>query len=122
MKIRIKGPSLRLRLSRSEVYQLVHEGRIEETTPFAGKDFKYALEKTDSGDTLHADFEGDVITMYVPQRLIQNWDTNSLVTIDANMDLPSGTSLYLLLEKDFQCLDKTEEDQSDNYINPNKTC
>jgi hypothetical protein len=122
MKIRIKGPSIRLRLSKSEVHQLVHEGRLEEATPFAGKNFVYALQKTDDGDALSANFEGDIITMYVPQQLIQGWDTNTLVTIDAHMPLPKGDSLYLLLEKDFQCLDKTEEDQSDNYINPNKTC
>jgi hypothetical protein len=29
-------------------------------------------------------------------------------------------SLYLLVEKDFVCLDETSEDQSDNYENPNK--
>jgi len=27
-----------------------------------------------------------------------------------------------LVEKDFQCLDHTLEDQSDMYHNPNKTC
>ena len=122
MKIRIKGASIRLRLSRSEVFQLVHEGRLEETTPFAFKDFCYVLQKTYTGDTLSANYEGNVMTMYVPQQLIQDWDTNMLVTIDANMSLPAGGSLYLLLEKDFQCLDKTDEDQSDNFINPNKTC
>lgn len=122
MKIRIKGPSLRLRLSRSEVYTLVHEGRLEEITHFAFKDFRYAVEQTDTGDALSANFEGNIMTMYVPRQLIRDWDTNALVTIDEHVQLPGGHSLYLLLEKDFQCLDKTDEDQSDNYINPNKNC
>jgi hypothetical protein len=26
------------------------------------------------------------------------------------------------VEKDFVCLDHTDEDQSDNYPNPNRTC
>jgi hypothetical protein len=38
------------------------------------------------------------------------------------MPLGNGQSLKLLLEKDFVCLDHTDEDQSDNYPNPNKTC
>ena len=29
-----------------------------------------------------------------------------------------GDPLYLLVEKDFTCLDQVEEDQSDNYPNP----
>ena len=34
------------------------------------------------------------------------------------MDLGDGNELYLLLEKDFQCLDNSIEDQTDNYENP----
>jgi len=30
--------------------------------------------------------------------------------------------LKLLLEKDFVCLDDTDEDQSDQYDNPNAKC
>ena len=33
-----------------------------------------------------------------------------------------GKDLFLLIEKDFVCLDHTFEDQSDNYPNPNKLC
>jgi hypothetical protein len=36
--------------------------------------------------------------------------------------LEDGTLLTLLIEKDFACLDHVDEDQSDNYPNPNKTC
>jgi hypothetical protein len=122
MKIRIKGASLRLRLSKSEVAKLVHEGVVEEVTPFADKVFRYAVEKKDSGEALSATFAQDSVTMSVPGHLIHNWDTNTVVTLDAHMPLPTGESLYLLLEKDFQCIDKTDEDQSDNYTNPNQIC
>jgi len=122
MKIRIKGASLRLRLSKSEVAKLVHEGMVEDITPFADKVFRYAVERKDSGDALSATFAQDTMTMSVPAQLVRDWDTNRLVTIDAHMPLPTGESLYLLLEKDFQCIDKTDEDQSDNYTNPNQIC
>jgi hypothetical protein len=32
--------------------------------------------------------------------------------------MENGKELFLLLEKDFVCLDETIEDQSDNYPNP----
>jgi hypothetical protein len=121
MKIRIKGASVRIRLSKSEVALLVHQGRVEEFTPFGAGVFGYALQKVSSGSTLSATFEHDTITMFVPQSLIQDWDTNSIITIEGNMPVGED-SLYLLLEKDFQCIDQTTEDQSDNYINPNQIC
>jgi hypothetical protein len=122
MKIRIKGSSIRIRLSRSEVIKLVHEGLVTESTPFGTATFKYALQSQKEGDALSAQFEDGQITMLVPQKLIQDWDTNNLITIDSHMPVANQQDLYLLLEKDFQCLDATTEDQSDNYINPNKNC
>jgi hypothetical protein len=76
----------------------------------------------DHGDTLSASFEDGRLRLYVPEVLIRDWDINDRISIDANMPVGEGRTLYLLLEKDFQCLDQTTEDQSDNYINPNKSC
>jgi hypothetical protein len=122
MKIRIKGASVRLRLSRSEVAGLLREGRVAEATPFVKGTFRYEVMKTSEGEQLSAGFEDGCITMYVPEALIMGWDRNDLVSIDGHMPLGNGDSLYLLLEKDFQCLDHAGEDQSDYYINPNKSC
>jgi len=38
------------------------------------------------------------------------------------MKINDDQSLYLLIEKDFKCLDETTEDQSDNFENPNIAC
>ncbi len=122
MKIRIKGASLRLRLSKSEVARLAASGSVTDETPFGDRTFRYAVQGSASDPTISATFAGDTITMHVPNEQIRDWDKNDVISIDAHMPLPSGGSLYLLLEKDFQCLDKTTEDQSDNYTNPNKTC
>jgi len=43
-----------------------------------------------------------------------------VVGFNAKMPVAENGSLYLLLEKDFVCLDETTEDQNDNYENPNK--
>jgi hypothetical protein len=60
--------------------------------------------------------------MIVPSMLVKEWPENNIIGFNANMPLTGKDSLYLLLEKDFICLDETTEDQSDNYENPNKTC
>ncbi len=59
--------------------------------------------------------------MFVPAELLKNWPDNNVVGFNTKMAVAEYTTLYLLLEKDFVCLDETAEDQSDNYENPNKT-
>lgn len=122
MKIRIKGNSLRMRLSKSDVARITTVGYIEERTQFINNAFIYSLQRVPAGSQLSASFEAGKITMFVPQSLIVDWDVNDIITFDAYMSVGAGEELYLLLEKDFQCLDHTTEDQSDNYLNPNKTC
>lgn len=121
MKLRIKGNSLRIRLTKSEVSKLADTGYLEEQTAFASNRFVYALQRTEAGE-LSATFESNKITMYVPAAFTKDWPINNVVGLDTKMPLPGDESLYLLIEKDFVCLDHTTEDQSDNYENPNKTC
>lgn len=45
-----------------------------------------------------------------------------MVGFNNKMPLDNGEHLFLLVEKDFVCLDNTFEDQSDNFPNPNAVC
>jgi hypothetical protein len=45
-----------------------------------------------------------------------------VIGFDNTIDMDNGRKLFLLIEKDFVCLDHTLEDQSDNYENPGKVC
>lgn len=117
MKIRINGNSVRLRLSKSEVEHFGKEGRIESSTSFGGSIFHYVLSKT-ADDKMTANFENNTITVYLPETLATTWVNTEKVGYDANMDIGGGDVLYLLLEKDFKCLDNSIEDQGDNYDNP----
>lgn len=122
MKIRVQGNSIRIRLSKSEVSQLVNEGIVEEKTSFLNSSFGYCLKSIAGIKELSASYEDNQIIMFVPESLLENWPTNNIVGFEANMPVSETDSLYLLLEKDFKCLDNTSEDQSDNFENPNKNC
>ncbi len=123
MKIRIKGNSIRVRLSRSEVDKLATEGYLEELTEFNEGAFSYALQKKDGIENLNADFRDNTMTMYVPSTLATDWPNNQTVGFDHTIKLINGNTLSLLLEKDFKCVDSgTTEDQSDNFENPLLSC
>jgi hypothetical protein len=122
MKIRIQSSSIRFRLSKTDVEQLTDEGRIEEHTPFESSVFSYAVQQSQDVDQLTASFENNKITLLVPAVYVEDWAINTIVGFDAKMQVGTGETLFLLLEKDFKCLDLAGEDQSDNYENPKTNC
>jgi hypothetical protein len=121
MKLRIKGNSLRIRLSQTEVKSLCSGLTLQDKTSFLKSDLRYSVKPT-TGNSLNADFENEKITMYVPEILLKDWSGNETVGFEGDMKINDSTSLHLLLEKDFKCLDQATEDQADFYDNPNKAC
>jgi hypothetical protein len=112
MKIRIKGNSLRYRLTKSDVAKLAMNGFIEESTNFGTQVFRYAL-RQGIVHSLAATFEDNTITIHMPDQMIEEWVHTDRVGFEN-----SNSTMYLLVEKDFVCLDNVAEDQSDNYPNP----
>ena len=122
MKIRIKGNSIRLRLTQTEVANFAQHGYLEEHTEFGNATFNYALANDASVQTLSAKMESSKITVQVPPAIAQNWTGSNGVGFQHKQALSNCKELFLLVEKDFVCLDNTFEDQSDNYPNPNAHC
>ncbi|MDL5512258.1 hypothetical protein QSE00_10560 [Arenibacter sp. M-2] len=118
MKIRIKGNSIRYRLTKTEVTKFCNVGFYEEMTEFKDGIFKYVLQSKVNISHLEADFRNGSIVMFLPERDKLVWKNTDLVGFRHTMAMENGKELFLLLEKDFVCLDETMEDQSDNYPNP----
>ena len=123
MKIRIKGNSIRYRLTKTEIDNFGKHGWLEEKTEFLnGHSFHYCLERKTGIENMEASFSGNRICIFVPEKIASEWTTTDIVGFDTKMKIGEGKELFLLIEKDFVCLDHTLEDQSDNYENPNKAC
>jgi hypothetical protein len=123
MKIRIKGNSIRYRLTKTEIENFGTAGWLEEKTEFVNNhSFYYRLERKAGIDKLQASFSGNRICIFVPENIAEEWTTTDIVGFDNKMNIGGDKELFLLIEKDFVCLDHTFEDQSDNFPNPNKAC
>ncbi len=118
MKIRIKGNSIRFRLTRTEVETFCREGVYTEQTCFDYSTFNYQLSLKKGIMGLQAEFQNNTITLLVPKEVASVWAVSSKVGYENTITTKEGTQLHLLLEKDFVCMDQTTEDQSDNYPNP----
>jgi hypothetical protein len=90
---------------------------LEERTEFASKILVYAIEMAENEDKLSADYIDSKIILYMPKSMIDELNNTDRVGFDDRTG-----PVNLLVEKDFICIDKVEEDQSDNYPNPNLTC
>ena len=121
MKIRIRGNSVRLRLTQSEVKTLCEQGVYSERTEFNGRNLTYTAKGAKGIARLQAYFNGDEITLRIPSDQLTGWDENSTVGFYNEMPLQHGGSLTLQVEKDFACLEQRGDDESDSYPNPKAT-
>lgn len=123
MKIRIKGNSVRIRISKSELNEFAQNGVLQEETDFGIQKFSYKLISRAQESPLDAAYTNQAIEIYVNQQEAQNWANTELVGIKHYKPLANNNNLFLLLEKDFKCIDnEAMEDQSDNFDNPLHTC
>jgi len=117
MKIRIKGDSIRFRLTKTEVETLCKKGYIEEITHLGSQPFKYAVTRK-SIESMDIQYEDHTILLGISDKKIQGWESNETVGFETTLAVDADNNAHLLLEKDFVCLDERIEDQSDNYPNP----
>jgi len=119
MKLRIKGPTLRLRLTQGEIQALEAHSVVEERVPFAaGVDLVYRLRRDPAAREISASYEQGVVEIRVPEGAAREWCTTELVTLAHEQPLPVGV-LRITLEKDYACLaPRSDEDESDNFPHP----
>jgi hypothetical protein len=121
MKLRIRGNSIRLRLTKSEVEQLGQAGAVEDAVAFgpASAGFRYELRTTAELDTTRAAFENSCLSILIPVGDAENWIGSERIGIEAMQPVGSDEFLRILVEKDFACLAEREgEDESDAFPNP----
>ncbi len=119
MKLRIKGDSLRLRLSQGEMRSLAEHGEVEDQISFAGGTaLRYRLRVDDEMTAISASYADNLIDIRVPRALSARWCGTDLVTLSASQPIGTG-ELRLILEKDWACLaPRAGEDESDNLPHP----
>ncbi len=121
MKLRIKGNSIRLRLTRSEISEIGESGVVADQIDFgAGTTLSYSLRADPTTDTPRTTMDARGIAVFVPAAQIARWvQDETMVSIRADQAIGKQTPLSILVEKDFACLKPREgEDESDMFEHP----
>ena len=121
MKLRIKGNSLRLRVSRSDTTRLMQTGRIEETILLGAEDdakLTYALEHSATTTELSVRYLPLEVTVMLSTEEARRWSDSDQVGCYRDIAI-RGKILAVLVEKDFVCFDGSDADNEDAFENPN---
>ena len=122
MKLRIRGNSVRLRVTKGELEQVLTAGSVADSAGFGkNAELHYRIEVADAGD-LRAEFSASTITVRLPRAEVDRWAEPDQVSIAGEQALGDGKLLAILVEKDFECLEpRSGEDASELFANPLKT-
>jgi len=121
VKLRLQYNSIRFRLKRSEVEQFARTGRVEEKIISGSSDnqmFGYVLESTEMVSSLKATVRPGAIIVQVPPEAVTRWASTDQISIEGEQAVDNQTSLRILIEKDFACIDGTDEQNVDTFPNP----
>jgi len=120
MKLRVKGNSLRLRVSPSEMARLLQTGRIEETIHFAPQEdakLTYGIEHAATGQEISVRYRPQEVMVVLSTDAAHQWAEGEQVGICGAFNV-GPDQLALLVEKDFACLDGKDSDNEDTFANP----
>lgn len=115
MKLRFENNSVRFRIRKSELEQLKQHGFVKDEVAFPNAVLTYELHIADIPEITVA-FSGNKIAIHIPIIKANHWLDTDEVGIYQLINLDEDQVLNILVEKDFHCKDRPEEDKSDTFI------
>lgn len=121
MKLRIQANSIRFRLTQSEVHRISDGGRVEQITAISPlAKFCSRVESSARVEKPTAIFEDQCLTLQLPSMEALQWAESERIGIEAEQSVGDGTSLRILVEKDFECLHPSGEETRGAFPNPKR--
>lgn len=116
MKLRCTHNSIRLRLRKSDLETLKQKASISESIRFFHQaTLQFTLKTDPQKEELDAQLAENEIVITLPLAMATKWINSNEVGIEENLKLDADESLHILVEKDFPCLDRENEDKSDTF-------
>ena len=98
MKLRINGNSIRMRLSDSELKELMELGVVTDRLSFpGGETLTYSLGKSEEQSAI---FHDGNLRITFPGDTLGSWTDSQELGMEQHLRLPEGNLLQILVEKD----------------------
>ena len=116
MKLRTTNNSIRIRIRKSELALLKNDSKIEEVIYFPNDvQFAFALAVAKEVEEISVSLNQNTLTILIPHNIAIGWINTNQVGIEYNLPISIDKNLHVLIEKDFPCLDRSNEDKSDTF-------
>ena len=115
MKLRCTHNSIRLRLRRSEVEQLDSKGIQERVHVGPGQVLVFSVAQDEQLSSIHASLTNGHLAIRLPAAVAQLWISTNQVGIETELPADNDETLHLLIEKDFPCTGREDEDKADFF-------
>jgi hypothetical protein len=115
MKLRVRGNSLRLRLTRSEIRTLETSGGIEESVEFGpgpAQRLVYGIHASEAYDQLGVRYGENRLIVLLPLAAANEWTETERNSLSGEVPLEGHRTLSVLLEKDYHDLSEDEPEPS----------
>jgi hypothetical protein len=100
MKLWIRGNSIRLRLSKTELAKLAEKGMVEDAVRFSSEQrLRYAIEVRPTG-AVTVQFSGTELVVTLPKTRLDLWVRENEVSVEGSQPIGGGKVLQVVLEKD----------------------
>jgi hypothetical protein len=101
--------------------RFVETGLLEETIYLgreAGAELSYALVRDASRNAVDVESASHRVAVILPDDQVRHWCSTEQVGIAGDVDLGLRGTLSVLVEKDFACLDRSDEENADTFPHP----
>lgn len=100
MKLRIRGNSIRLQVSKTELAKLKEKGKVEDTVRFSSdQSLRYGIEVRPTGAVTAAYGEAALLVA-LPKPRLDLWLRPGEVSVEGSQPIGGGKVLQIVLEKD----------------------
>jgi len=100
MKLRIRGNSIRLRVTKTELATIADTGKVGDVVRFSSdQSLRYGIEVRPTG-AVTATFAGDALLVTLPKPRLDLWLRPDEVSVEGSQPIGGGKVLQIMLEKD----------------------
>jgi hypothetical protein len=100
MQLRIRGNSIRLRVSKTELAKIADQGKVEETVRFSSdQSLRYGIEVRPTG-AITARYDETSIIVTLPKSRLDLWLRPEELSVEGSQPIGGGKVLQIVLEKD----------------------
>lgn len=122
MKVRLAGNKIRFRLRKQDVADLYENGMLTEVLEFGTESqdkLVFSLQSAEIDEPTIQYTSGNTL-IQLPKSIAEELSETDRVGFDFDIDTGKDRMVYVLIEKDFSCLDGSDADNTGTYTNPNE--